>query len=116
MRTTGMTEDLQPRDNKAIVIAVNNASPTKCQAVAVTHLQSGDHVITFEEGACKWYAENILWVRKAFGETAELVGQTYTVMAKYLPVKYVCRTEAEQAATEMSQQNGIKILRVRTIK
>ena len=116
VRATGMTEDLKTRDNKAIVTAVNNASPTKRQAVAVTRLQSGDHVITFEEGAREWYAENISWVRKAFGETAELVGQTYTVMAKYLPVEYVRRTEAEQAATEMSQQNGVKILRVRTIK
>ena len=51
MQATGMTEDLKTRDNKAIVTAVNNVSPTKRQAVAVTHLQSGDHVITFEEGA-----------------------------------------------------------------
>ena len=53
VRATGMTEDLKTRDNKAIVIAVNNISPTKRQAVAVTCLQSGDHIITFEEGACK---------------------------------------------------------------
>ena len=48
-----MTEDLKIRDNKAIVIAVNNALPIKRQAVAITCLQSGDHIIIFEEGARK---------------------------------------------------------------
>ena len=62
VQATGIIEDLKMRDNKAIVIAVNNILPTKRQAVAVTCLQSGDHIIIFEEGACKWYAENILWV------------------------------------------------------
>lgn len=116
VRAPGMTEDLKTRDNKAIVTAVNNASPTRRQAVAVTRLQSGDQVITFEEGAREWYAENTSWVKKAFGETAELVGQTYTVMAKYLPIEYIRRTEADRAATEMSQQNSVKISQVRTIK
>ena len=116
VRAPGMTEDLKTRDNKAIVTAVNNASPTKRQAVAVTRLQSGDHIISFEEGAREWYAENTSWVQKAFGETAELVGQTYTVLAKYLPIEYVRRTEADRAATEMSQQNSLKISQVQTIK
>ena len=40
----------------------------------------------------------------------ELMGQIYIVIAKYLPVKYVRRIEAKQAAIEISQQNGIKIL------
>ena len=62
VQAPGMTKDLKTRDNKAIVTAVNNVSPTKCQAVAVTQLQSGDHIISFEEGAHKWYAKNILWV------------------------------------------------------
>ena len=105
-----MTEDLKTRDNKVIVIAVNNALPIRCQAVAVTWLQSGDQVITFEEGACEWYAENISWVKKAFGETAELVGQIYIVIAKYLPIKYIRQMEADRVVIEMSQQNSIKIL------
>lgn len=116
VRAPGMTEDLKTRDNKAIVTAVNNASPTKRQAIAVTRLQSGDHVITFGGDAREWYAENTSWVQKAFGETAELVGQTYTVLAKYLPIEYIRRAEVDRAATEMSQQNNIKISRVRTIK
>ena len=62
VQAPGMTEDLKTRDNKAIITAVNNASPTKRQAVAVTRLQSGDHIVSFEEGAREWYAENTSWV------------------------------------------------------
>ena len=62
MQAPGITEDLKTRDNKAIITAVNNVLPMKCQAVAVTQLQSGDHIVSFEEGACEWYAENISWV------------------------------------------------------
>ena len=38
VQATGIIEDLKTRDNKAIVIAVNNVLPIKRQAVAVTHL------------------------------------------------------------------------------
>ena len=102
VQAPSMTKDLKTRDNKAIVTTVNNISPIKPQAVAITRLQSGDHIISFEEGTHKWYTENISWVQKAFGEIAELVGQTYMVLAKYLPIKYVCRTEADCIATEIS--------------
>ena len=95
VQAPGMADDLKMRDNKAIIIAVNNASPTKHQAVAVTRLQSGNHIISFEEGARKWYTENTSWVQKAFRETVELVGQTYIVLAKYLPIKYVRQIEAD---------------------
>jgi hypothetical protein len=116
VRAPNMAEDLKNRDNKAVVAAVNTASPTKRQAIAVTRLPSGDHVITFTEGGREWYADNTTWVKKAFGETAELVGQTYTVMAKYVPREYVRRTAAGQAATIMSKDNNVKISQVRNIQ
>ena len=54
-----MAEDLKSRDNKAVVAAINTALAIKCQAVAITWLQSGNHIVTFAEGAQEWYAENI---------------------------------------------------------
>ena len=46
VQATGMTKDLKIkiRDNKAIVVAVNNISPIKCQAICNVQLLHAEEI------------------------------------------------------------------------
>ena len=48
-----MSEDLKCRDNKAIIVVINNILTLKCQAVAAIKLWSGDYIIIFTKGVLR---------------------------------------------------------------
>lgn len=87
IRAKDMAPGLKARSAKEIVQAVNTALGAN-EAVAARTLPSTDVIVTFREGS-KTYLATTTWVTNAFGATAELTRNEYTVMAKALPATRV---------------------------
>jgi hypothetical protein len=96
-------EDLARRSAVEVVAAVNTAIGTN-DAVATRRLPSGDVVLTFRDSIPKVALQDHDWVRRAFGETAQLRESEFTVIAKGLPIDRITRGSQNQLLSEIQVQ------------
>lgn len=110
VRATSMPLELANRTPKQIVQAINTAAG-KEGAVAARRLQSGDTVITFEEGTREQYIADTAWVQRAFGEGAEIAQRTYPVMVKGVLVSTLQGRSAAEIAEAVAKDNKVGVKR-----